>query len=693
MSAAAHGLLCDGSTRFVSESIRLDCSQSTLNSRGIARQTKYLAISNTGIHLSLPVWTTLASLRFFPRACFSYFAVAASCKRSRCGGSHQVQSVFFGDFDVNHLTLNNRRYSVFLCLSVLGLAGCGTESSLSLPTISGSSANSQSNPKKTLPLSKVFDLREPMDATAAPTRLIEGPVFDEVASQSGVVHQYVNGPPQLLLMVQPTGGGCGWIDYDRDGLWDLYLNQAGDPSLPRSPSQPSDQLFRNLGAGQFLQVSTVARIDERDFSQGVAVGDFDNDGFDDVIVTNAGANTLFQNQGDGTFRDVSDAALKQTNGWHSSAAWGDIDRDGDLDLYVCRYVEFDRFHPRICWTPKGVHRMCQPNEIEPTPDEMYLNRGDGTFDAVAHERGLFGPANKALGVAIADFDNDDWPDIYVANDPHPSFLFINQKDAHFSNMADVLGCAVGADGRAQAGMGIAVGDYDHNGFLDLYLTHFEGEWNTLYRNLGPQGFVDATASAGGVEITLPMVGWGTVMEDFNQDGHDDLLIANGHLDDPGHLGIELAMKTQLFSFNGLKIVDVSDHGGAYFSHRYIGRGVATADYDNDGDLDAVIVNQNAAVSLLKNNSARGHWLKLEFVGRESNRRGIGTRVVLRIGDESFMRELAGGTSYCSSNQPALVFGLGARKGDCELEVRWPNGMRQTISNVAVDQALTLVEPK
>ena len=577
-------------------------------------------------------------------------------------------------------------------LLLIGISSC-IPTSLPISTSNSTSAVAvRPTAKKAPQLSKIFDLREPVTQTSVQTS-IEGPLFEEVAQESGVAHVYLTGESDLKLMVQPTGGGCGWIDYDGDGLWDLYLNQGGDPSLPRSPAQPSDQLFRNLGGGRFERITDFARVDERDFSQGVAIGDFDNDGFSDIFVTNAGANTLFQNRGDGTFRDISDVALQQTNGWHSSAAWGDLDRDGDLDLYVCRYVEFDRFHPQPCRTAKGERKMCQPNEVDPTPDEMYLNRGDGTFEAVAQTRGLFGPGNRALGVAIADFDNDDWPDIYVANDATPNFLFLNQRDGQFRNLADLLGCAVASEGRAQASMGVAVGDYDHNGFLDLYLTHFEGEWNTLYRNLGPQGFVDVTASAGGVEMTLPMVGFGTVMEDFNQDGHDDLLVANGHLDDPGHLGIDMAMKPQVFSFNGLKLVDCSDRAGAYFSQRMIGRGVATADYDDDGDLDAVVVNQNASVSLLRNISVRGHWLKLQFIGLESNRRGIGTRVTLRIGNEVFMRELAGGTSYCSSNQPVLVFGLGTRNESCELEVRWPNGTRQTIPNVAVDRAMTIVEPR
>lgn len=588
------------------------------------------------------------------------------------------------------------RVSVILLFLGLGSSICGCHSPFSDATsTSTEKPSTQSNlgvsKKKPVQLSKVFDLREPVTSSIK-SEFTTGPEFCEVALQAGVGHEYINGAADLMLMVQPTGGGCGWIDFDGDGFVDLYLNQGGDPSSPPSLNQPSDQLFRNLGNGQFQNVTLPSGIDERDYSQGVAIGDFDNDGFCDIFVTNSGANTLFQNRGDGTFQDVSEAAMTQTKGWHSSAAWGDVDRDGDLDLYVCRYVDFDRFHPQRCQTSKGDRKMCQPNDVEALPDELYLNQGDGTFVAIAKERGVFGPGNKALGVVIADFDNDDWPDIYVANDATPNFLWINQKNGQFQNQADLLGCAVTHEGRAQASMGIGVGDYDRNGFLDLYLTHFEGEWNTLYQNRGEQGFFDVTASARGVEMTLPMVGFGVVMEDFDQDGRDDLLIANGHLDDPGHLGVELAMNAQVFTFDGLKLVDTSKKAGPYFSQRFVGRGLATADYDNDGDLDAVIVNQNAPVSLLENVSKRGHWLKLGFIGTRSNRRGIGTRVTLRIGDESFMKELAGGTSYCASHQPVLIFGLGTRSGACDLDIRWPNGIRQTISNLILDQALTLIEP-
>jgi hypothetical protein len=341
--------------------------------------------------------------------------------------------------------------------------------------------------------------------------------------------------------------------------------------------------------------------------------------------------------------------------------------------------------------------MCQPNQVEPVPDECFLNRGDGTFQPVARERGLYGSGNRAMGVVIADFTNDGWPDIFVANDATPNFLFVNQRDGNFHEQAQLLGCAVAADGRAQANMGIALGDYDRNGWLDVYITHFEGEWNTLYQNQGPAGFQDVSGQVGLVPQKLLLVGFGTVMHDFNQDGYDDLFVANGHLDDPGHLGIPVEMPPQTFSFDGRRWQENGSRTGEYFQGKYVGRGVATADFDNDGDLDIAVVHQNRPLALLRNDSQRGHWLKLEFIGRRSNRNGIGVRATVspkapRENDKKLLQELAGGTSYCAAHQPILVFGLGESEHTCHIEVRWPTGVLQTLEDVSVDQTLRLLEP-
>jgi hypothetical protein len=396
-------------------------------------------------------------------------------------------------------------------------------------------------------------------------------------------HVYRNGEAGGSLMVEAIGGGVGWLDYDRDGLWDLYFNQGGDPAAADRTHQPFDRIFRRLppsAGGRFVDVTAACRIYETGYGQGVAVGDFDDDGFDDVYVTNVGANTLYRNLGDGTFVDSTAAAGVGDERWSSSAAWADLDGDGDLDLYVCNYVRYDPFHPMDCRNVKGEPRICHPRDVEHWPDECYENLGDGSFRPVAEAWGLFGPGNKALGVAVADFTNDGLPDIYVANDTTPNFLFVNEGkgadgEMQFRESATLLGCAVDRNGMAQASMGLAVGDYDDNGWLDVYSTHFYDESNTLYRNLGASGFEDVTGLVGLHEPTLPRLGFGTAMADFNADGRQELLIANGHVENyPG--SPLLKMKAQLFSFNGQRFKDCSTVAGPYFEEKLVGRGVALA---------------------------------------------------------------------------------------------------------------------
>ncbi|MFM9961513.1 MAG: CRTAC1 family protein [Planctomycetaceae bacterium] len=522
-----------------------------------------------------------------------------------------------------------------------------------------------------------------------PTVLIDATHFQEVAAASGVQFVYDNGAGRQL-MVEGTGGGAGWLDYDRDGQWDLYLVQGGDP-VESSPSQPSDKLLRNLGSGTFIDVTGLSGVTERRYGQGVSIGDFDNDGFDDIFVANVGGDVLFRNLGDGTFEDASQSLTGNAAAWSTSAAWGDIDLDGDLDLYVCRYCQFDPLHPTPCRNSKGVAAMCQPKHVPPIPDVLFVNQGDGRFLEQARERGLFGSDNRGLGVVMADFDNDAWPDIFVANDATANFLFRNQQRGQFVESAVQFGCALMLSGQAQGSMGVALGDYDRNGFLDLYVANFEGEGDSLYQNHGPNGFQEVSGMQGLVTPTLPTVGWGTVMADFNQDGHEDLFVTNGHIDDGRHVGGDLEQCPLLFSFDGRRWIDMSAKSGDFFRQPRLGRGAAACDYDDDGDLDLVVVHQNSPTALLQNDSSRKHWLKVELSGRIANRRGIGARVIVRRGDSHLMQELAGGTSYCSSSQPCLCFGLGEWSEPVIVEVLWPGGRRQVMERVEIDQRLFVLE--
>lgn len=517
-----------------------------------------------------------------------------------------------------------------------------------------------------------------------------GLALREIASAVGLNHTYNNGATGRVLIVETIGGGCGWLDYDNDGRWDVVFNQGGDPTTLDRRSQPLDKLFRNLSTTGFRDVTASARFTEPNYGQAVAVADYDDDGFDDFYISNVFANTLWHNCGDGTFQEVGTSSGTADPRWSTSAAWADLDRDGDLDLYVCNYTVYDPTHPVECKDAQGRDSLCYPTSLEPAPDACYMNQGDGTFAEQARQRGLFGLGNRALGVAAADFNNDGWPDLYVANDTTANFLFVNKGQAVFENRAEELGCAVDREGSSQASMGVAVADFDRNGWLDLYCTNYYEESNTLYANYGPQGFQDVTAFTGLHRPTLAFLGFGTIMQDLDQDGRMDVFIANGHVDNAPS-NSKLQMQAQIFSYVGNSWIGLEATAGDYFRKKFLGRGVATCDIDDDGDLDLAVLNQNDLAALLRNDSRRGNWIKLAFRGIRSNRRGIGCRVVVRARDITLTQELCGGTSYASAHQPVCVFGLGDRAEEVSIQVKWPSGIVQNLESIPVNQALLIEE--
>lgn len=535
----------------------------------------------------------------------------------------------------------------------------------------------------------------PSASTDVEVQVVRTPTvrFDEVASSIGISHTYLNGERGKSIMVETLGGGCGWLDFDADGNWDLYLNQGGDPTRPVDASQPVDALYRNRDTSGYQNIADKARIAETGYGQGVAIGDYDNDGFDDIYVTNVADNTFWKNMGDGTFQEIATASGTNDVRWSTSAAWADLDRDGDLDLYVCNYLQYDPLNPLDCRTKDGKSRICHPKDIEAWPDECFFNQGDGTFIPEAKQRGLYGPGNKALGVVVADFNNDELPDIYVANDTTANFLFVNQGDGSFQEDAYLLGCAVDRNGSFQASMGLGIADVDGNGFLDVYATHFYEESNTLYLNLGSQGFQDATGLTGMHSLTMAALGFGVVVADFDQNMAQDIFVTNGHVENfPGNPLRN--MSAQLIASDGQSWRDYSQLAGTFFREKRAGRGVGACDFDADGDVDLAVVHQNDPVAILRNDSQRGHWLKLLFHGRESNRRGVGCRVTVRTEDGTkIVQELYGGGSYASTHQPTLIYGLGSYRGSCDIDVVWPSGQRQQLAGVEIDRELILNEPR
>ena len=518
--------------------------------------------------------------------------------------------------------------------------------------------------------------------------------FNEVDQKTGLNFVYQNGETGYSLMVETTGGGSGWLDYDLDGVQDVYMTQGGDPEAQPGPTQPNDEIFRQLDSGKFVAVANLTSISEHGYSQGVATGDFDEDGFDDIYVTNAGVNTFWKNMGDGSFQDATQSTgLGDLVRWSSSAAWTDLDLDGDLDLYVCNYVQYDRFDPIICTDADNNPSICHPNQSQPWPDAFYLNNGDGTFRDESKMRGLFAEGNKALAVAIADYNRDGFPDVYVANDTLANFLYINDGNCNFKEEAGLTGCAVERWGSTQASMGLGIFDYDRNGFLDIYSTHYTEESNTLYANKGKIGFEDVTAKVDLHTATKPWLGFGTIMGDFDCDSLADIFIAQGHVNNSPSFKGKLKMEPAIFCFDGKSFRDARKTAGDYFKKTFLGRGVSSCDYDNDGDLDLLVSNQNDRANLLQNDSPRGSYLKMQFIGIESNRAGRGVQVSVTTDDpkKPFFQELVAGSSYVSSNQQILVFGLGEFTGKCVVSVRWPNGKTQLISDVDVNQSMIIVE--
>ncbi len=502
---------------------------------------------------------------------------------------------------------------------------------------------------------------------AAAIRLVD------VTSESGVEFRHETGATGEKYMTETMGAGVVFFDYDADGNPDLLFINGGDPTGGRALSISAATLYRNDGQGSFTDVSLTAGVEHLGYGMGATAGDYDNDGDADLYVTHYGPNVLFRNNGDGTFSDVTTEAGVGNAQWSASATWADLDNDGHLDLYVTNYVDFSLTNnPNCSQTRDGtvIRAYCLPDAFGGVPDEIYRNRGDGTFESAGSPAGIALPSGKGLGVVSLDYDHDGLLDLYVANDTMPNFFFRNRGDLAFEEIGLITGVSYDADGNALAGMGVDRSDYDRDGDLDLFVTNFEGESNTLYRNEANGFFTDIAMRAGVGRPSLHRLGFGTVFADLDNDGLDDLIVANGHVLDNAEVlhGSDYAQTNQVYHNDGGGIFSATDLGAPRVS-----RGLAVADWDGDRDLDVAISSSGAAPEILRNDTEGGGSLRVHLVGRQANRDGTGA--VIEAGSRRF--ESAAATSYLSQSEHVVHVGLGDEARVEEIRVTWPTGHEES----------------
>jgi hypothetical protein len=548
--------------------------------------------------------------------------------------------------------------------------------------------------------------------------------FDQLARSAGLGVQFVNvaresglraktvfgGENRNRFLLETTGCGVAFFDFDDDGWLDIFLvNGTRFESKWTAANAPTNRLYKNNRDGTFTDVTVKAGLARTGWGQGCCVGDYNNDGNTDLLVTYWGDCVLYRNRGDGTFTDVSESSgLAKTarktpagfNRWNTGCAFLDYNRDGHLDLFIANYIDFD---PKTVPVPeggncryKGLPVACGPPGLDGGKNILFRNNGDGTFADVSTASGILKtPGTYGLGVLVSDFDNDGWPDIYVACDSAPSILYHNRRDGSFSDIGIFSGVAYNVDGREQAGMGAAVADYNGDGKLDIFRTNFSDDTPTLYRNNGDGTFDDVTHSAG-VGFHTRYLGWGTAFLDFDNDGWPDLLQVNGHVYpevDALKLGIEYSEPKVLYRNNGNGTFrDISRSAGSAISRPSSARGLAVGDLWNDGRLAAVIVNRNEAANLLVNRATYpNHWIAFKTIGTRSNRSGIGARLILKTDSRTQIDEVRSGSSYISNNDVRVHFGLGASTKVEHLEVRWPSGLMEQFRNPAVDTIVVVKE--
>ena len=526
-------------------------------------------------------------------------------------------------------------------------------------------------------------------ATAQP------PIFVDATEEAGIHFKHSNGKTEHKHIIETMGSGVVFFDYDTDGDADLYfVNSGGIPQARQDTQQArlGNVLYRNEGDGRFIDVTEISGTGDTGYGMAAAAGDIDNDGDADLYVANFGQDTLYRNNGDGTFTDITKAAGIDNTLWGIAAIYLDFDVDGDLDIFVVNYLVYELSMPVT--TFKGIVGYGHPRSYEGTPDVLYRNNGDGTFTNITETAGVTNPTEgRGMAAVACDYDNDGFPDIYVTNDTNRNFLYRNNGDGTFTDESLFIGVGYDESGVAEGSMGVDCGDYNGDGWLDLIVANSEKV--TLYKNEEGLLFIDVTADSGLQQPTLPFVGFSPLFLDYDNDGHLDLFCANGHPQDVIEILMDhetYAQRDQMFQNKGDgTYMDVSETAGAYFTEALVGRAAATADYDNDGDTDIVIMNSNQRAVLLRNDGGNtNNWIGIKLVGSQNNRDGIGAKVTVSTEDMTQMREVKSGSSYASGSDTRLLFGLGEIQHIEKITIVWQGGTTQVLKNVSINQTLTIV---
>jgi hypothetical protein len=595
----------------------------------------------------------------------------------------------------------NRRFTLettsvcHLAAIVLVSAGCETRQNVArTPAPAEAPPGAASDSDRRAARGQAGPNNEPGQQTApSPFR------FTEVLSGSGIDFVHVSGMTAAKQFPTANGSGVAILDFDNDGKMDLCF--ATGNALPLDPEHAvPNRLYRNLGEGRFKDVTDQSGLVFRGYCHGVIVGDIDNDGDQDVFFCNYGGDALFLNNGNGTFTDISrSAGLTQMNTWSSSGAFLDFDNDGDLDLYVTRYGDWqwprdDRFCGNLA---RNIRRYCSPKELRPVRHALFRNNGDHTFSDVTQAAGIDRADGHGFGAVAADLDGDGRVDLYIANDQDPNFLFLNRGDGTFRDVTVDSGAGLNIEGRTSAGMGVDAEDLDGDGQPELFVTNFQEEYNTLFKNLRAGVFLDMTAIFGLAVDSLPWIGWGCALADFDGDSWPDIVVANGHIDDNAQLLGQpsgYAQPPLLHRNIAGKRFQLANHGaGAYFETNHVGHGLAVGDLDDDGDLDVVISHKDGPPAILRNDTPpEGRWIRLKLLGTRSNRDAIGALVTVESEGKTIKRQRKGGGSLMSSHDPRLLIGLGSKALFVRLSVRWPSGAISRLDRLATNQTHEVREP-